>query len=65
MSETIAGVRIPDSRIACDSHRVDSRHDHAVDLSPLTPGVSVRQLAITMARYRARPRIAIRGSAIP
>ena len=47
------------------SHRVDSRHDDSVDLSPLTTGISVRQLAITLARYRARPRIAICRSAIP
>ena len=65
MIETIAGVRIPDSRIA--SEATELIRDTT---TPLIYHHSRRvflfgSLAITMARYRARPRIAIRGSAIP
>ena len=58
-------VRIPDSRFVREARRVDSRHDDAVDLSLLQPGVDVRLLAISSAGHRVRARIALYCGPLP
>src|SRR5689334_20583182 len=65
MIETIAGVRDSRRPYRERSYRVDPRHDDAIDLSPFTPGVSVRHVAVSGAGFRSRTRIALRGSVIP